>query len=50
MLWWFVILGVSIAVVVSVALTIYVGVRRQMSRSAARKAEPDGVDHSTPEA
>jgi preprotein translocase subunit YajC len=49
MLWWFLILGVSIAVVVSVALTIYMRVRRQMKRSAAHKAEADGVDHSSPE-
>jgi hypothetical protein len=49
MLWWFLILGVSTAVVVSVALTIYMRVRRQMKRSAARKADPDGLDHSSPE-
>ena len=49
MLWWFLILGVSIAVVVSVALTIYVRVRRQMKRSAAHKAETDGLDGSSPE-
>ncbi len=46
MLWWFLILGVSTVVVVSVALTIYMRVRRQMKRSAAHKAETEGVDHS----
>jgi len=50
MLWWFLILGVSTVVVVSVALTIYMRVRRQMKRSAAHKAEHDGLDHSSPEA
>jgi hypothetical protein len=50
MLWWFLILGVSIVVVVSVALTIYMRVRQQMKRSASHKAEPDGLDHSSPEA
>jgi len=41
--------AVGTAVVVSVALTIYMRVRRQMKRSAARKANPDGLDHSSPE-
>jgi preprotein translocase subunit YajC len=50
MLWWFLILGVSAAVVVSVALTLYMRVRRQMKRSAAHKAELEGLDHSSPEA
>jgi hypothetical protein len=50
MLWWFLILGVSTAVVVSVALTLYMRVRRQMKRSAAHRAEIDGLDHSPPEA
>jgi hypothetical protein len=44
MLWWFLILGVSAAVVVSVALRLYVRVRRQMKQSAARRAELDGLD------
>jgi hypothetical protein len=48
MLWWFVILGVSTAVVVSVALTIYMRVRRHMKRAAAHRAELDGLDHSSP--
>jgi hypothetical protein len=48
MLWWFLILGVSTAVVVSVALTLYMRVRRQMKRSAAHRAELDGLDHSSP--
>jgi len=49
MLWWFLILGVSAAVVVSVALTIYMRVRRQMKLAAAHRAEIDGLDHSPPE-
>ncbi|MGO8986885.1 MAG: hypothetical protein ACLPHI_02240 [Terriglobales bacterium] len=49
MLWWFVILAVSVVVVVSVALTIYMRVRRQMKLSAAHKAESDAIDHSSPE-
>jgi hypothetical protein len=44
MLWWFLILGVSAGVVVSVALRLYVRVRRQMKQSAARRAELDGLD------
>jgi hypothetical protein len=48
MLWWFLILGVSAAVVVSVALTLYMRVRRQMKRSEAHKPEFDGPDHSAP--
>jgi hypothetical protein len=48
MLWWFLILGVSSAVVVSVALTLYMRVRRQMKRSAAHRAELDARDHSSP--
>ncbi len=50
MLWWFLILGVSAAVVVSVALTLYMRVRRQLKRSAAHTPEPGGLDHSPPEA
>jgi len=49
MLWWFLILGVSTVVVVSVALTIYMRVRRQMKRAAAHKLELDGTDHSSSE-
>ena len=50
MLWWFLILGVSTAVVVSIALTIYMTIRRQMKRAAAQKAGSDHLDHSSPEA
>ncbi|MFZ0361572.1 MAG: hypothetical protein WAL58_14120 [Terriglobales bacterium] len=50
MLWWFLILGVSAVTVVSVAVTLYMRVRRQMTRSAAAKAETDHLDHSSPEA
>jgi len=48
MLWWFLILGVSTVVVVSVALTLYMRVRRQMKRSAGHAAELDGLNHSSP--
>jgi hypothetical protein len=48
MLWWFFVLGISVAVVVSVALTLYMRVRRQMKRAAAHPAELDGLDHSPP--
>jgi hypothetical protein len=48
MLWWFFVLGLSVAVVVSVALTLYMRVRRQMKRSAAHSPELDGLDHSSP--
>jgi hypothetical protein len=48
MIWWFLILGVSGAVVISVALTIYVRVRRQVMRSAAQRAETEGVGQSLP--
>jgi preprotein translocase subunit YajC len=48
MLWWFLILGVSAAVVVSVAFALYMRVRRQMKRAAAHRAELDGLDHSSP--
>ena len=48
MLWWFLILGVSVAVVASAALTLYVRVRRQMKRAAAHTAELDGLNHSSP--
>jgi MFS superfamily sulfate permease-like transporter len=44
MLWWFLILGVSTAVVVSVALSLYMRVRRQMKQSAARRAQVDDHD------
>jgi hypothetical protein len=50
MLWWFLILAVSTAVVVSVALTIFMRVRRQMKLSAAHKAELDGLDQPPPQA
>jgi len=44
MLWWFLILGVSSVLVVSVAILLYMRVRRQMKHSAALKAESDGPD------
>jgi len=50
MLWWFLILGFSTVVVVSVALVIFMRVRRQMKRTAAHRTELDGLDHSSPEA
>jgi hypothetical protein len=48
MIWWFLILGVSTVVVVSVALSLYMRVRRQMKRTAAHRAELDGLDHRSP--
>jgi len=39
MLWWFLILGVSLLLVVSVAVSLYVRVRKQMKASAALNAE-----------
>jgi len=35
-------------VVVSVALSLYMRVRRQMKRSATHRAERDAIDHSSP--
>ncbi|MFY9676573.1 MAG: hypothetical protein WB817_20450 [Terriglobales bacterium] len=46
MLWWFLILGVSLVLVVSVALSLYVRVRKQMKASAMR-AGTGGPDHHT---
>jgi len=43
MLWWFLILAVSAAVVVLVAISLYLRVRRQMKRSSAGE-KPDGSD------
>jgi len=43
MLWWFLILGVSLVLVVSVVVSLYMRVRRQMSESAALKADLDGL-------
>ncbi|MGA9473912.1 MAG: hypothetical protein WBV36_15705 [Terriglobales bacterium] len=41
MLWWFLILGVSLVLVVSVAVSLYMRVRKQMKTSAAQKVESD---------
>lgn len=46
MLWWFLILGVSLVLVVSVAVSLYMRVRKQMKTSAALSAEPEGPDNS----
>jgi hypothetical protein len=43
MLWWFLILGVSTAVVVLVAVSIFVRVRRQMKGSSVGQ-KPDNGD------
>jgi len=49
MLWWFLIMGVSVAVVASVVVSLYVRLRRQMKYSAASKVESDSLDqHSFP--
>jgi len=39
MLWWLLILGVSAAVVVSVAILLYLRVRRQLKEAAGRPSE-----------
>jgi hypothetical protein len=39
MLWWFVILGISSALVVSVAVSLYMRVRQQMKNASALKPE-----------
>jgi hypothetical protein len=44
MLWWFLILGVSLVLVVSVAVSLYMRLRKQMKDSAALRAESDGPD------
>jgi hypothetical protein len=49
MLWWFLILAVSAAVVVFVAVSTYVRVRRQMKSSASLKPEfGDPREQSSP--
>jgi flagellar biosynthesis/type III secretory pathway M-ring protein FliF/YscJ len=47
MLWWFLILGASAAVVVLVAMFLYVQVRHQMKRPASN-AKPQLDDRSQP--
>jgi hypothetical protein len=47
MLWWFLILGISAAVVVSVAVSIFLRVRRQMKRTPSGE-KPDGIDPGQP--
>jgi len=42
MLWWFLILGVGLALVVWVAASLFVRVRRQL-KAAASKPESNGV-------
>jgi hypothetical protein len=46
MLWWFLILGISTAVVVSAAVSIVVRVRKQMK--AAHHAHPDSTGPDGP--
>jgi len=47
MLWWFLILGASTAVVVVVAMLLYVQVRHQMKRPASRP-KPQLDDQNQP--
>jgi hypothetical protein len=47
MLWWFLILGASAAVVVLVGMLLYVQVRHQMKRPAA-SPKPQLDDQNTP--
>jgi len=44
MIWWFLILGVSFVLVASVAISLYMRVRRQMKHATALKAESDDPD------
>jgi formate/nitrite transporter FocA (FNT family) len=48
MLLLYLLLGISAAVVVSVALALYVRVRRQLKHSAAHRTELDGPGHKPP--
>jgi hypothetical protein len=50
MLWWFLILGLCVAVVVSVLIKVYMGLRQQMQmkEAGARKPESDVLDHLPP--
>jgi hypothetical protein len=45
MLWWFLILGASLVLVVSVAVSLYMRVRKQLKTSAALSAESGGPDN-----
>jgi hypothetical protein len=47
MIWWFLILGISTAVVISVATTLYMRVRRQMKVAASRGSESESANQST---
>ena len=47
MLWWFLILAVSLVLVVSVAVSLYWRVRKQMRSSDALRAELDGPGNDT---
>jgi hypothetical protein len=48
MLWWFLILGISTAVIVSVGLTLYIRLRKQIKRAATNRVGHDGLDRSPP--
>jgi hypothetical protein len=49
MLWWFVILGISSGLVVSVAVLLYMRVRQQMKEASALKPESnESAQHSSP--
>ncbi len=52
MLWWLLILGVSSAAVVSIAVLLYTRVRRQLKQAPGHAAESDSLDQpsSTPDA
>jgi hypothetical protein len=47
MLWWFLILGVSFVLIVSVAISLYMRVRRQMKHLADMKPESNGLDQDS---
>jgi hypothetical protein len=46
MLWWFLILGASVGVIVSVATMLYVRLKQQMK--SAKPVTPDETDRQSP--
>jgi preprotein translocase subunit YajC len=44
MLWWFLILGLSAVVVVLVAITLFIRVRRQMKKSTTHRVGLNAAD------
>ena len=46
MIWWFLILGISTVVVISVATTLYMRVRRQMKLAATLGSDSESANQS----